>query len=81
MAPILGRLRRKFSFAAGFRSGILCPGEVYETHDFRFYPLSALERMRSDWECIGNDFRIVTGREFERVTEGRGKAASGSDKR
>lgn len=81
IAPILVRLRRKFSFAAGFRAGMLCPGEVYQAHDFRLHQSSALEQMRSDWERIGNDFRIVMGREFERATEGQGKAASGSDER
>ena len=81
MTPILDRLRRKFSFAAGLRSGMISFIDIYSGNDFRLHQRSAVEEMRSDWERIGGDFRAVMGREYERIAAEQEGAGSGGDGR
>jgi hypothetical protein len=52
-------------FIDGLREGLASPVEVYTGRSYRQIA-SATDEMRSDWERIGDDFRVVIGRENER---------------
>lgn len=59
---------------AGFWSGLAAPADVYSAKDYRI-DLRPGSGMRSDWERIGRDFRVVMGRaDGEPAQESRGSA-------
>jgi hypothetical protein len=53
------------SFLRGFLRGLAAPAEIYAAPRYKRDASSDVERMRSDWESIGKDFRKVISRTSE----------------